>query len=83
MDTPQITPKNHTLNKGSTINLSCKANGSKELIYQWKFQNKIVSTQSNLLLENVTENNEGEYECVVSMEKIVKKATRYLTVNCK
>ena len=83
MDSPQITPKNHTLNKGSTINLNCKANGSNEVIYQWKFKNKIVSNQSNLLLKNVNENNEGEYECVVILEKIVKKVARYITVNCK
>ena len=83
MDTPQISPQNHILNKGSTINLSCTANGSNEVIYQWKFKNKIVSNQSNLLLKNVTENNEGEYECVVILEKILKKVARYLTVNCK
>ncbi len=55
-----------TVCEGDSIKLELLANGN-GLMYQWKFNNLNIGTNSNFLkIPNGTQNNSGNYNCLIS-----------------
>ena len=61
------------MSTGQSVTLSCEANGSNPIRYQWRRVNgEITSDRANgvntstLTISSVTEQNEDEYYCIAS-----------------
>ncbi len=88
---PQIfeAPRNQTALKGSAVNFTCKANGLPKPRVWWKFNDGNLSSNaiqhdiqngSLLLLQNLTKDMGGKYQCVAENIKNVTASTATLTV---
>jgi hypothetical protein len=67
---PQINgqPQNHIVDAGETASFSVVATGTQPLAFQWVFDGANIggATSGSLLLQNVTTNDEGAYQVIVS-----------------
>ena len=83
MDPPSLNPINPKVNKGDTIHFSCFSNGSAEIIYEWKFKGRIISSDSSIKMTDIDTSYAGIYECSVTMNKLIKTAATRMEVYCK
>ena len=63
--------------------LICIAEGSKPLIYVWRFKDEAVSTQEPecLTIKKATKDDEGRYECTVENQLGLGKATTAVNIS--
>ena len=90
LDEPTIkqTPNSQTYFEGSSLTLTCNADGNPSPGYRWfkytKEKKRIMVGETNdIKFTNLSISDSGTYRCNVGNEATLKFVDKYFVVNCK